>query len=354
MLRKYSTVERYLWRDPEFRALGHLEKLLWLHLLTSPLSTTLPGLIPTSLLILADEMGEDPANFKSLRKAFGTLEQLGWVRADHAARLVLLPGALRHNLPESPNVVLGWARGFDEIPESPLKWRWLESLRQVIEENPGKDRSRAEARRKGFTRHLDSLAKGLPEPFAIPTPIPDPTPDPTPDPDPEDLAPSAAASSPLELFSEEESEDTTDEPPADFTARQEDAFWALREETFRVVRWIQPKGTVRAILGKRAADELARTLGGEAFPAVAPRLTIAQAAAWIAGQPSRAKTPAGLGRFLTGWFAREQNRGGNLAAVPAKATPRQVDTWADPRYDLEARLVAQGIIPSASKEKARG
>ena len=57
MLRKYSTVERYLWRDPEFRALGHLEKLLWLHLLTSPLSTTLPGLIPTSLLILADEMG---------------------------------------------------------------------------------------------------------------------------------------------------------------------------------------------------------------------------------------------------------------------------------------------------------
>ena len=186
---------------------------------------------------------------------------------------------------------------------------------------------------------------------ATPTPAPTPVPTAPPVVTP---APSAAASSPLELFSEEESEDTTDEPPADFTARQEDAFWALREETFRVVRWIQPKGTVRAILGKRAADELARTLGGEAFPAVAPRLTIAQAAAWIAGQPSRAKTPAGLGRFLTGWFAREQNRGGNLAAVPAKATPRQVDTWADPRYDLEARLVAQGIIPSASKEKARG
>jgi len=178
MSRKYSRVERFIWRDPEFRSLSSLEQRLWLYLLTSPLSTSIPGLIPASLSMVADEMGERLS--EGFRKAFDRVVSLGWARIDEGARLILLPGAVKHNPPESPNVITGWSTHFDEIPDSPLKFQWLQGLCDVVKADPGKDDCRLEPLSKGFGKAIKRLSEGfrIPDPDPIPIPSPDPLPDP--------------------------------------------------------------------------------------------------------------------------------------------------------------------------------
>lgn len=103
-------------------------------------------------------------------------------------------------------------------------------------------------------------------------------------------------------------------PLIPMTPRQVEAMEALRDVSFKVSGWSKPEDPIREILGEEAAASLARDLGGDAYPAVSVRQTIAQAAAWCRSNPSKAKTPRGLPRFLNRWFESEQNRGGTRAA----------------------------------------
>lgn len=137
-----------------------------------------------------------------------------------------------------------------------------------------------------------------------------------------------AGAPPLPLFPEPDPvPDGSVEPPDEgrFTPRQREALAALREVPFRVVRWSREEGTASAILGVLKTHELARDLGGDGFPAVPVRQTIAQAANWTRANPTKAKTPGGLRRFLVDWFTREQNRGGprNGPAPMQPAAPRR-------------------------------
>jgi hypothetical protein len=129
--------------------------------------------------MLADEMGETLS--EEFRKAFKRLVSLGWVKADDDARLIYLSGAVKHNMPESSNVIVGWASHFDEIPASPLKCEWLQGVRTLFEGNTGKDNSRLSALLKAFPNPSETLS----EPFGKPFRTPDPDPDPDPDQDPE-------------------------------------------------------------------------------------------------------------------------------------------------------------------------
>ena len=51
---------------------------------------------------------------------------LGIAKEDDKAPLVWFPNFLRHNMPESPNVVRSWVGAFRDLPESPLKGAMLE------------------------------------------------------------------------------------------------------------------------------------------------------------------------------------------------------------------------------------
>lgn len=53
-------------------------------------------------------------------------------RADFKARLVWLPNAIKHNRPESPNVVRSWGAEFDLLPECDLKREAYTALRTAI------------------------------------------------------------------------------------------------------------------------------------------------------------------------------------------------------------------------------
>lgn len=188
MSRKYSKVERFVWRDPEYRGLDLIAQHTWLHLLTSPLLTSIPGLIPASLTTIADEMGLVLS--EEFRDSFESLVALGWVKIDPVARLIFLPGAVKHNPPESLNVITGWGRSFHEIPDSQLKYEWLQGFIAFCNAEPGEKFNRPEAVSRAFAKDIETLSIRIRNPFEtlskpFRTPDPSPSPDPEPFPKPE-------------------------------------------------------------------------------------------------------------------------------------------------------------------------
>ena len=64
---------------------------------------------------------------------------------------------------------------------------------------------------------------------------------------------------------------------------------------------------------------------GEAFPAVDIALELKSAALWVADNPTKAKSQ--WGRFLTNWFRRTQERGGNRGKVLKKTIAQKRDEY---------------------------
>ncbi len=62
-----------------------------------------------------------------------------------------------------------------------------------------------------------------------------------------------------------------------------------------------------------------------AFPAVDIVLDLKSAALWVADNPTKKKSQ--WGRFLTNWFRRTQERGGNRGKVPKKTTAEKREEY---------------------------
>lgn len=148
-MRSYSKVERFLWRDPRFSELSEDAQKLWLYLLTSPCSMPCPGLFVASQMVVLDDIGwlregdaddQGKAYVKAsarLTEAFRQLKKKGWVEFDSRSRVVLIPSAPRHNMPESNNVVISWATALQSIPSCSARERWISIARETLE-NAGK------------------------------------------------------------------------------------------------------------------------------------------------------------------------------------------------------------------------
>jgi len=129
---RYRKVEVRTWGDEKFRALTRMPPSgqgLWLFLITGPHTGPIPGLFRAGRAAMAEELEWETEAFD---KAFGEVFRQGMAKADFKARVVWVPKAIKHNKPESPNVVRGWASEFDLIPECPLKWEALSELRACI------------------------------------------------------------------------------------------------------------------------------------------------------------------------------------------------------------------------------
>lgn len=148
---RYSRVTRRLWGDATFRSLRAAEpspRELWLYLLTCPEQCAVPGIFRAFEGGIADALGW---SIEALREAYGEVSTKGLARADWKAGVVVLPKAFFHNLPDSPNHVLGWRIGWDEIPECQIKHEYYHELKGLVE---GLGEPYAKA-----------LAKGLREPY---------------------------------------------------------------------------------------------------------------------------------------------------------------------------------------------
>ena len=118
---RYRTIDVRIWGDNKFRLLSPLQpsgQVLFLYLLTNPSTTSLPGLYRAGAAGMAEELGWSLEDFM---QAFDEVSAQGLAIADFVARVVFIPNAIKYNKPQSPNVVLGWASHWDEIPECELK-----------------------------------------------------------------------------------------------------------------------------------------------------------------------------------------------------------------------------------------
>lgn len=129
-----------MWADSKFRALSPLPpsgQSLWVYLLTGPHTGPIPGLFRLGPMALKEELGWDEEGFdKAFREVFGEgfdgAFREGMAKADTKARVMALPKAIFHNLPQSPNVVQSWAEEWKSIPDCWLKNESKQQIRAAL------------------------------------------------------------------------------------------------------------------------------------------------------------------------------------------------------------------------------
>ncbi len=117
----YRKVSTSTWGDEKIRRLSPLQpsgQALFLILLTGTQTTSMPGVQPVGRMALAEMLEWD---LEAFDKAFAEVLREGLAVADWKARLVFVPKAIQHNLPQSPNVVKSWSGTWARVPECELK-----------------------------------------------------------------------------------------------------------------------------------------------------------------------------------------------------------------------------------------
>lgn len=129
----YRRVSVRMWVDGRFRELTPAPpnpQTLWIYLLTGEYTTAIPGVVRGGEAAIAESLGWTAPAF---RKAFQEIYAKGMAKPDWAARLVFLPKALKHNPPQSPKVVVAWAKAFEELPECSLKVEIYRTIKDYLE-----------------------------------------------------------------------------------------------------------------------------------------------------------------------------------------------------------------------------
>jgi len=182
-MRDYKRVSPRFWAEAQADGWSDDMKMLALYLLTCEHRTTeglyrLPVEYMAADLSGADGLGADLAGAWSperVRAALARLTDDGFVRYDHAARVVFLPRALAYQAPENPNQRRAAIKSLRALPETPLLAAFLEAARDLCP--------------KLAREFEEPFAEGSPEPLGE---SPAPTPAPTPE---EHVAAGAAAAS---------------------------------------------------------------------------------------------------------------------------------------------------------------
>jgi hypothetical protein len=121
--KRYRRVSLQTWGDKKFRELSKPApngQTLWLFLITGPHTSAIPGLLHVGQAGLAESLAWP---LSALRRCWQEVTDKEMGEADWDAPLIWLPNALKHNPPESLNVVKSWATTFDTLPECELKAR---------------------------------------------------------------------------------------------------------------------------------------------------------------------------------------------------------------------------------------
>ena len=111
---KYRKISPCIWNDAKVRELSDKGKLALLFLLTHPHMTPLGAIRANAPASPVSSGG--PKRCSGRRS--GKVLALGIAKEDAKAPLVWFPNFLRHNMPESPNVVRSWVGAFRDLPES--------------------------------------------------------------------------------------------------------------------------------------------------------------------------------------------------------------------------------------------
>lgn len=155
MARKKEKFDRYrkitfrMHADDKYRRLSRPQacgQALWWNLIAGEQTDLIPGLMKIGELAFAEQLGW---TLKGFREAFAEVFAEGMAKADWDARLIWVPNALKHNMPENPNVVTKWRDRWPFLPECELKLEAYLHIETVLE---SKGKAFAEAFRKACTK----------------------------------------------------------------------------------------------------------------------------------------------------------------------------------------------------------
>ncbi len=168
---KYRKVDVQLWNDGKFSSLSDAGKLLFLFILTHPHMTAI-GAMRATIPGIAAELGWGEKKMESIlskdfRKTFERLSRDdsegipdgGWAMLEMREKscFVWLPKFLKYNQPESPNVVRGWVKSIDLLPECSLKVELIKQVIKYIDTLPKSFNKAGE----GFRKASERLPKGF-------------------------------------------------------------------------------------------------------------------------------------------------------------------------------------------------
>nr|WP_182312126.1 hypothetical protein [Comamonas testosteroni] len=131
-LSPYRKVSTVTWSDRKVLNLTPLQpsgQALFLMLMVGPQTTNIPGVQPVGRMAFAEMLGWELDSFD---QAFAEALREGLAKADWKARLIFVPKAIKHNLPQSPNVVKGWAKMWSRVPECDLKTEIWHTLKREL------------------------------------------------------------------------------------------------------------------------------------------------------------------------------------------------------------------------------
>lgn len=103
-------------------------KLFWAMLLTHPFGQLVPGLLRYGVVAFSDEHRLER---DVVLRAVAQLQRAGLVIYDDHIRLFRIPRATLYCQKAGPNSIKGWWRHWRTMPESPLKYDHVESLRRA-------------------------------------------------------------------------------------------------------------------------------------------------------------------------------------------------------------------------------
>lgn len=122
---RYRPVQTIIWSDEDFLAMSDDAQLVWLHIFTNPLSNPL-GIFKATVPGLAAEKGWSLERYRKglqegLPKRLGERLTKGLIDVDFSRHVVRFPNYFKHNKPDNPNVLKGWLKSWDEVPNCDLK-----------------------------------------------------------------------------------------------------------------------------------------------------------------------------------------------------------------------------------------
>lgn len=132
---RYRPVQTIIWSDEDFLAMSDDAQLVWLHIFTNPLSNPL-GIFKATVPGLAAEKGWPLERYtkglqEGLPKRLGERLTKGLIDVDFSRHVVRFPNYFKHNKPDNPNVLKGWLKSWDEVPNCDLKIQHQAALYQA-------------------------------------------------------------------------------------------------------------------------------------------------------------------------------------------------------------------------------
>jgi len=133
-LSPYRKIETRIYGDAKFQRLSRPQpcgQSFFLWALTGPATCIIPGVIRSGPAGMAELLGWP---MEALLEAFEEVSAQGMAKADfNTAPLAFIPNAIKHNPPQSPNVVKSWRSTWSDLPECPLKLEIWQVLKDFLD-----------------------------------------------------------------------------------------------------------------------------------------------------------------------------------------------------------------------------